>query len=172
VTAVAVPDFCSPLVGWRAWHAVAHRGDIYLVSVFHRVRWPLLEALVGDCHVWHAPWRKHGHHAAPGLDCKCGIYASSLETASVYARPYPRTEWSRGSAWPVVGTVSLWGDVIEYTDGWRASLAYPTHLFVPTAGRRRQYAHRVVDELGRYGVPVDLVDAAAAEDVVGALATA
>ncbi len=60
-------------------------------------------------------------HRAPDWGCRCGIYAGrSLET---FGRPRP--------AWPpppVVGTVALWGTVIEHEDGWRARFAYPSRL--------------------------------------------
>lgn len=168
---IAAPDYCEPLIGWRAWHAVARRGDIYLVSLFHRVRWPWLEALGGTCLAWHAPWRRHARHPPPGTECKCGIYAGSLETAGRYLSPSPRLEWPGGTAWPVIGNVALWGDVIEYTEGWRASFAYPKQLFVPVGRRRRRLAARVAVQLERYGVPVEPIEASTTDDVVAALAS-
>ena len=62
-----------------------------------------------------------GRHGAPDIRCRCGIYAArSLDT---FERPRP--------AWPpapVVGTVALWGTVIERERGWRGANAYPARL--------------------------------------------
>jgi hypothetical protein len=55
----------------------------------------------------------------------------------------------------VIGTVSLWGDVVECERGWRAAFAYPSRLFVPLGfpGAAEQAVG-----LADYGVPVELVD--------------
>ena len=56
-----------------------------------------------------------GKHTAPDLRCRCGIYAS--RSLDVFERPRP--------AWPptpVVGTVSLWGTVVEHERGWRGAV--------------------------------------------------
>ena len=63
-----------------------------------------------------------GHpHEAPEISCTCGIHgARSLDDLE---RPRP--------AWPpppVIGTVSLWGTVVEHERGWRARFAYPSRL--------------------------------------------
>jgi hypothetical protein len=36
----------------------------------------------------------------------------------------PRPDWEPG----VIGTVAMWGRVIEHTKGWRAEFAYPARL--------------------------------------------
>ena len=55
----------------------------------------------------------------------------------------------------VIGTVSLWGDVLECERGWRAAFAYPSRLFVPLGfpGAAEQAVG-----LEDYGVPVELLD--------------
>jgi hypothetical protein len=55
----------------------------------------------------------------------------------------------------VIGTVSLWGDVLECERGWRAALAYPSRLFVPLGFPGA--AERAVG-LEDYGVPVELLE--------------
>ncbi|MFL5965908.1 MAG: hypothetical protein ACJ747_05080 [Gaiellaceae bacterium] len=152
----AAPDYCEPVVGWRTWYAVERHGEFQLASLFYRVSWPWLEPLAGTCHEWRPPWRrKHDRHAPPDPACRCGIYAASVETACSYISPCPpRTRW------PVVGEVALWGNVVECTQGWRASIAYPKTLYVAVSGRRLRGAARVARCLERYGVPVDVIDAA------------
>jgi hypothetical protein len=113
--------------------------------------------------VWRPPWRRRGpSHDAPDDVCPCGIYAASLETAIRYIAPHPpRTRW------PIVGRVLLWGNVVECTDGWRASHAYPDQLYVPTMTRRGWgHACRVAASLEPYGVPVEVIDAVSQDEIV------
>ena len=106
------------------------------------------------------PWRKKPNdHAAPELECRCGIYGvQSLAAARSYLEDPPLL--SRDDR--VIGRVALWGDVVAGPFGWRASHAYPLELFVPAAAgahgvRRREYADEVLWALEEYGVPVDVV---------------
>jgi hypothetical protein len=62
-----------------------------------------------------------GPHEAPDIRCSCGIHAA--RSLATFDRPRP--------AWPpppVIGTVSLWGTVVEHERGWRARYAYPARL--------------------------------------------
>jgi hypothetical protein len=70
----------------------------------------------------------------------------------------------------VVGTVALWGDVAEHTEGWRASFAYPTELYL-LAPRRSPDLEAIAAalHLERYGVPVTTIDAWKRADVAAAL---
>jgi hypothetical protein len=107
------------IVGWRIWN-LAENDD-----------GPRLRPAGSGVDAW-APGRKaearctakllsRTPHPAPDPRCQCGIHASrSLDTFGL-TRP----------AWPppsVVGTVSLWGTVIEHELGWRAQYAYPARL--------------------------------------------
>jgi hypothetical protein len=76
----------------------------------------------------------------------------------------------------VIGRVALWGDVVESESGWRASVGYPSQLFVPIPmenARRSLRRRAVVDEvavaLELYGVPVELVAAEPGESLLTAL---
>jgi hypothetical protein len=55
----------------------------------------------------------------------------------------------------VIGRVLLWGSVVEEDAAWRAELAYPQRLLVPTLLRD---AYGVARDLEDYGVPVTLMD--------------
>jgi hypothetical protein len=167
--AISAPDYCEPIIGWRAWRAVENRGDVYLMSVFHRVRWPRLQALRGQCEAWHLPWpRRQTRHAPPTTNCVCGIYASSLAIACEYA---PALPWVRDGC-AVVGTVALWGDVIEHVDGWRASFAYPVRLHVLFSNAKRgSHATRIASALEHYGVPVEPIRAETRREAVTLLAS-
>jgi hypothetical protein len=60
----------------------------------------------------------------------------------------------------VIGTVFLWGRVIECTRGWRTSRAYRKAICVPaTCVSHRLKAEQVALALIDYGVPVQLLEA-------------
>jgi hypothetical protein len=110
------------IAGWRVW-MLAERGDeLRLMPAGSGVdAWEPRRAVVARCGVSSLLLAGIGRHAAPDIRCRCGIYAArSLDT---FERPRP--------AWPpapVVGTVALWGTVIEHERGWRGENAYPARL--------------------------------------------
>ena len=59
------------------------------------------------------------------------------------------------------GRASLWGSVVDCEQGWRASHAYPAHIFVPTLRASEESAARVEAialALTDYGVPVEILE--------------
>jgi hypothetical protein len=113
----------EPIVGWRTWdlsddaaagpllHPTGSGVDVWAPRMPLRARCgvPLILS------VFRRP------HEAPDLGCRCGIYA----TRSLDDFPRPRPAWPPP---PVVGTVSLWGRVVEHQRGWRAAIAYPARV--------------------------------------------
>ena len=82
-------------------------------------------------------------HQAPGPQCQCGIWAMAspklIEQPLFYLLAKeleryagPDEQWKRPwpPAWIVVGTVNLWGKVIEGSLGVRAEKAYPAELWL------------------------------------------
>lgn len=75
----------------------------------------------------------------------------------------------------VIGTVSLWGRVVECTRGWRGSYAYPKRIYVPATRApdwlRAERAEEVALALTDYDVPVELLeaDACGPDELVAAL---
>ena len=115
----------EPLIGWRVWNLVMHRAG----------RDPALRPAAAGTGEWfpRRPYRAacarvgsagsmlQGQHPTPVAGCTCGIYASSSLRTLVTSTP----------AMPAVsalGTVALWGRVIEHERGWRAEYAYPDRL--------------------------------------------
>jgi hypothetical protein len=71
-----------------------------------------------------------------------------------------------------VGRVALWGTVVEYEAGWRASMAYPERLYLPAwraSGAPLANVEEVAMGLADYRVPVEIVDDTP-RGVIGALA--
>ncbi len=103
----------EPVIAWRAW-ALTGRPDgrkIRLRPVAGpRLPWPYREPARARC--------KKGHlHAAPAIDCTCGLHATH------------GTELLRRTKTPaVLGRIALWGTIVEHEFGFRAEFAYPQRL--------------------------------------------
>ena len=138
----------EPLVGWRCWHVLPHEG--LLRPIYKRgLVWKPRQAHEAIC--------PEDPHEVPGDGCKCGIWAVChpmllQEVAWTFAPP------EGIPALPgvvIVGQVSLWGRIVEHERGWRASAAYPRHLYALTDDPMVAETLRE-----RYGVPVEWGQAA------------
>lgn len=108
-----VDHLVEPIHAWRTWTLLGSRDG-------SRV---LLAPIAGDGKPW-PPRRpaasfctRRRSHLRPELDCTCGLYA--------VASP---DELRRTRDPAVLGTVALWGRVVEHEHGFRAALAYPQRL--------------------------------------------
>jgi len=112
----------EPISGWRIWNVSDDPVEPRLLPAGSGVdAWEPMRPVVARCAVPAIMARGAGRHVAPALHCTCGIYAS--RSLDAFERPRP--------AWPppcAVGTVSMWGTVIEHEQGWRARFAYPARL--------------------------------------------
>lgn len=186
VRAIDIPDVVgSPVLGWRVWILDEELG---LGSIMKSVWWPYRKPFRATCISPH----KHPvftAHESPllGSKCPCGIYAvKTLSDANGYIANFTNVGISRA-----VGLVSLWGKIVEGTEGWRAQFAYPKHVWVlknvirvgvnlwssalggpqriPVAHLERPY--RVADMITeRYGVPADVIPGGTPYDVTMQLA--
>jgi hypothetical protein len=102
----------EPLIAWRAWTLSGGRRSGYLLRpIAGRANpWPRRRPARASC--W---WPQF--HDAPDERCRCGLHALTEERA---------LRWTRSPA--VIGTVALWGRVIEHEHGYRARFAYPQRL--------------------------------------------
>lgn len=176
------PDYLEPMIGWRAWLVVAEGDEVRLSSVVYRTAWPPRCEFEAECRrkVFSFPriWqRKPTGHCAPEETCRCGIYgAREADLAVTYvANPLWQDEsLRRPPVHRAIGRVALWGTVVECKGGWRASRAYPQHIYLPVRGQRDDAParpHELVAALSSYGVPVELIDCdlTDGDDVVSAL---
>lgn len=174
------PDFFQPTLGWRVWLVVEDHGELRLASVMYPTVWEPRREEIAYCRPGdprHGRWDGEtfishaGPHLAPHVRCGCGIYASKgVELAASYFDGYGPT--FDQPAFRVIGRVSLWGRVIEGDRGYRASHAYPSHLYVP--GRSLNGGSEVSPEevalaLTVYGVPVELLEGLTKRRVTDAL---
>jgi hypothetical protein len=100
----------EPIEGFRAWRLTLDRRGVSLVPIGKGRPWPRLEVATARC------WR-HRRHRAPVVACSCGLYAAS-DAALLRRARSPSA----------VGTVALWGRVVQHARGWRGEFAYPQRL--------------------------------------------
>ena len=174
------PDFLGPLAAWRAWNVAETEAGRRLTSIHYRETWPVGDPIEAWCYrssaVGAAHHITHARHLAPVTGCHCGIYAAtSLDRVREYLvadhagweHVSPRAE----RVHRVVGLVSLWGRLIECEQGYRGSLAYPAHLWVPTHTADSEPVDVEALALDRVddAVPVELLDARSRVEIVDRL---
>ncbi len=114
--ASTAPDAIEPVIAWRAWAlARTPSGEPELRPIIYAAEtWPAREAARAAC----PPHRSEGHRS-PGDRCTCGLYAvDGLDRL-------PRVT---GRDVTVVGSVAMWGRLLEHDAGFRAEFAYPQRL--------------------------------------------
>jgi hypothetical protein len=105
--------FMEPILAWRAWALSTDRDwtEPRLRPVVGSPRpWPPLEPARAAC-------RRFRRHPTPDVGCTCGLHALVEPEA---------LRWTRDPV--VVGTVALWGRVVEHERGYRAEFGYPQRL--------------------------------------------
>jgi hypothetical protein len=122
------PDVArSTIVGRRAWSLRrTPDGALELAPVFKTAAvWPALEPIREACFGKDAA--TPAPHVSPGEDM-CGVYAA-LRPDQLHREAKVVT-----AATAVIGSVSMWGTVVEHAWGYRAELAYPGSLRSTCAG--------------------------------------
>lgn len=108
-----VDGIADAVVGWRTWSLVDPpdgNGPVLTPVAAGRRPWPAREPAHGTC-------RLSRRHAAPVFGCLCGLHAT---------RDPERLRRIRDPA--VLGTVALWGRVVEHEHGYRGEIGYPQRL--------------------------------------------
>jgi hypothetical protein len=112
----AIPDAIEPVIAWRAW-ALAEASDgapELRPIIYSGETWPAREVARAKC----PPHAANGHRP-PEVGCSCGLYAvDGLD----------RLPAVTGRDVTVIGSVSLWGAIVEHDSGFRAERAYPSTL--------------------------------------------
>lgn len=108
------PLSLEPVVGWRTWGLERVGGALSLRSVTRPDHWPAREAMVARC-------LQHRAGTVPEWYCTCGLYAVTCPEHLVRSGVLAIES-------SVVGTVSMWGRIIEHPFGARSRFAYPARL--------------------------------------------
>jgi len=172
---VTAPDYVEPVNAWRVWLVLRDRGELRLASVMYPTLWIPGREKTARCRVGDPPRRGLGsieYHVSPAARCGCGIYASkTVEHAASYFDGFGPGD--RQPMFRVIGRVALWGRVIEAEHGFRASHAYPSHLYVPAtslSGAPGATPFEIAAGLAAYRVPIELLDGRSKRRVTDALA--
>lgn len=105
----------AAVTGWRYWQVSARSGHLRSVTQ-KRVEWAPGHVLVARC--------SGAGHRAPDPSCECGIYgARDIDTLREHGLCLVPEVL-------VVGTVALWGTVIDDVSGWRGEFGAPAELWV------------------------------------------
>jgi hypothetical protein len=106
------PDYVHTLTAWRGWAVCAGQ----LESLGTDFDWVPKRAQNAHC--------QHENHVAPAMNCGCGFWSfKSLELLTEALKGYMDTVM-------VIGTVEIWGRVIECENGFRSEFAYPKELWL------------------------------------------
>lgn len=103
----------EPIVAWRAWSLTSRREFTHL----------RLRPIAGRSHPWppmreaEARCKLARMHEAPNPDCSCGLHGAQDPDML-----------RRAKSPSVIGTVALWGRVVEHELGYRGQYAYPQRL--------------------------------------------
>ncbi len=175
------PDLIEPLHAWRVWSVRETEDGWRLASIHYRQIWEPEAEAAAWC--YRSSGRaigatvRHDRHVAPVTGCHCGIYgATDAGSAGEYlvARqgPWESMYVSAEYRHRVLGRIALWGRTVECERGYRASLGYPTRLWVPTRrpDGRTIDTRSVAADLAAYGVPVELVDAGTRGEILDCVA--
>lgn len=133
----------EPLVGWRCWFVLPD--ELLLRPIYKRgLAWKPRQALEAVC--------PESLHEVPDETCKCGVWTvcHPMLLDEIGWRTAPPMGIDSLPGILVIGEVSLWGKIVQHERGWRASVAYPRHLYVFTGDPLVAETLRE-----RYGVPVE-----------------
>jgi hypothetical protein len=117
-----VPDYISPVVGFRVW-----QWDATGLRSLNGEKWFAHQPLSAVCRadacgsILGLSRATHNPDELPCFKCTCGVYA---------ARTMEHLNQCGYQKFGVHGEVYLWGKVVEHERGWRAQFAYPKALFL------------------------------------------
>jgi len=131
-----VPDLVGTITAWRGWKIA----DGKLCALGMTGIWEPKKIVKAVCSK--APASSHD---APTKDCKCGYWSfRTMELLQQALDPY-------ATSVQVIGSVELWGKVVECENGFRSEFAYPKELWLLEEG---------LEHLSwTYGVPVRQIEA-------------
>jgi len=122
------PDYVHTLTAWRGWSI----DDGRLAALGYDYQWKEKRARRATC--------RNEKHPAPQMKCGCGFW--SFKTLDLLTQAMANYTVDV----KVIGTVEIWGRVIECENGFRSEYAYPKELWLLEDG---------LESLSwEYGVPV------------------
>jgi hypothetical protein len=151
---IVVPDFTDVMIGWRAWKVELESGFPAKLLSMNDEPWPQFEPMVAECGNRKAAvtsgLKPRAEHEIPNMKCSCGIYSAKSRAHLLSMRYH---HYDPDNPRVVIGSINLWGRIVEGTQGWRAAVGYPREIYVP------HLAWKLAEPLAdAYGVPVKLAN--------------
>lgn len=116
------PDYVHTLTSWRGWKVK----DRKLFGIGKHFLWTPGKAFPSSCHDNY--FFDQDEHEAPHNTCKCGYWSfRNLDLLKKALHDYIKDV-------DVVGTVEIWGRVVECENGYRSEFAYPKELWLLKTG--------------------------------------
>lgn len=111
----------EPFLGWRGWKWDTSQKRLRSMN---NVVWTPFEELHAECRQFGTS-HSHGDsgHDAPAVNCNCGIFSMK---APQWLDRHIQTE-DRAT---VIGTIKMWGNIVEGSVGYRAEYAMIDSLYV------------------------------------------
>jgi hypothetical protein len=107
-----MPDYTHTLTAWRGWQIDSAK--LSALGTDHE--WEPKKAQQAIC--------KNHEHPAPQKSCSCGFWSfKTLDLLTEALKSY-------SDHVTVIGTVEIWGRVIECENGFRSEFAYPKELWL------------------------------------------
>jgi MraZ protein len=153
----AIPDYISPIVGYRAWWC-----DSDGLKSLNQEPWIPGKALPARCRTAERgalvgrAQNADAAHELPQTNCTCGVYA--WKNPEHLCGLDELTKHLRSMGWRgygICGEVYLWGTVVEHELGWRAQFAYPKSLVLPSYIDPRLESSRL-ESLMIYGADISI----------------
>lgn len=110
-----VPDLVGTITAWRGWKITGGK----LCALGMTGVWEPKKAVKARCSK--GPTSSHD---APTKDCECGYWSfRTMDLLQSALNPY-------AASVQVIGSVEVWGKVIECENGFRSEFAYPKELWL------------------------------------------
>jgi hypothetical protein len=142
-----MPDSICMMTGWRAWRTASIAGTWRLKALGQETIWEPKKKMEAICKadgvsIVDPMGLGSREHPAPFQSCLCGFWAFK----NVEMLPEALVGQSHEHGATVIGSIHMWGHVIETDIGFRAEYAYPKELWLLKDG---------MEDLGWiYGVPI------------------
>src|SRR5437773_7405237 len=123
------PDLTEPVIGWRSWVLDKERGRLSSCCTSHE--WPFRKPIQANDPNWHMDSSPAGIHAYKFRRSAPAYANGGLVVHQGASVADPAAVMDGQKVFYAIGSVSMWGRIIEHTDGYRSEFAYPKELFLP-----------------------------------------
>lgn len=161
-----LPDFVEPLLGWRAWKIRVPQNAPDSCPSFSSIildtPWTPRRKVSAE-HSFDLGANCHGLVQAK---CSCGVYAYSRPAEAFDYLTRVRDRLACLTVEVGLGSVSLWGRVVQCERGYKAQYAYPRHIYLPAT-----FARYLPVVSSSFGVPVGIYASTCEDEITLAVSS-